>query len=280
MVSLDHPDQARSGPRKAGHSSTGGPTVAKLQNTLMNSFKLKLRHYRDAAALLSGGLSPRTRLVSPLVPDHRYQMVLSRYLFACRYAQGQSILDFGSGSGFGSEPLREAGGTRYLGLEEFDRPVRHALKKYGSAQVSYRRTPLSAPGGDLGHHGLVLAFDLLARYRQSESLLQRISGHVEDNGRLVVGVPLVASKQDIRAAFAAGAQTALYPWYWRALCTEQFRTVRYFRHCGPNAILDWNEPSPSPFDATDFRFEEEESAELLRTRPGLSAFFVCSDPIR
>ena len=246
----------------------------------MRSLKLKLRRYRDAAALLSGGLSPRARVISPLVPDHRYQLVRSRYLFACRYAEGQSVLDFGAGSGFGSVPLREAGSVRYLGLEEFDRPVRHAIKRYGSAQVSFKRAPLSAPGGELGHHGLVLAFDLLARYRRSEALLQRISGHVEDGGRLVIGVPLTVNKQGVKAAVEAGAQTALYPWYWKAFCSEHFRTVRCFRHCGPNAVLDWSEPAPSPFDATEFRFVEEESAEMLRVGPGLQVFFVCSDPIR
>jgi len=240
----------------------------------------KLRIYRDAVALLTGGLSPRSRIVSPRVPDHRYQMVLSRYLFSCRFADAQSVLDFGSGSGFGSQPLRQAGASRYLGLEEYPRPVRHAQRHYGAPQVQFREVQLSAPSSELGHHGLVLAFDLLARYKQAETLLQRISGHVEEGGQLVIGVPLVSSKRDIQDAFAAGASTALYPWYWKSFCDELFETVRCFRHRGPDAVLDWSEPSPSPFTATDFRFEEEERSEDLRTSRGLAAFFVCSIPKR
>ena len=92
---------------------------------------------------------------------------------------------------------------------------------------------------------------------------------------MVFGVPLVASKLDMQTAFANGAKSALYPWYWKGFCKEYFDDVRYFRHRGPSASLDWQEPSPSPFGATDFRFEEEEKIEDLPFSTGLSAVFVC-----
>ncbi len=246
----------------------------------MTSMSFELRRLRDAAALLSGGLSPRSRLITPLVPDHRYQMVQSRYLFASGFAEARSVVDVGCGSGFGAQPLIEAGATSYVGIEEYSRPLRHARRRYGSSKVQFREAPLNRPSEDLGQFGLVLCLDLLARYQDAETVLDRVAGHVDDSGRLIAGVPLATTKEAMERAFAAGAQTVLFPWYWASFFEELFNEVRFFRHRGPDAVLDWNEPSPSSFSAQDFRFEEEATAEALRSRPGLSAFFVCSRPKR
>lgn len=241
---------------------------------------VKLRRWRDGVALLTGGLSPRSRVVTPLVPDHRYAMHLSRALFACRYAPGQSVLEFGCGTGFSAHVLLEAGAQRYLGIEEYERPVRHANRRYGSGRASFRTGNLAAPSSEYGRHGLVLAMDVLSRYEHAESVLRLYADHVEDGGVLVAGVPLARHKQDILAAQAAGAKTVLYPWYWASFFDELFEDVRVFRHCAPGGAVDWSEPSPSPFDAKDFRFEEEETPQGLPHRAGIAAVFVASKPRR
>ena len=241
-------------------------------------FSVKLRRWRDGVALLTGGLSPRSRVVTPLVPDHRYQMHLSRALFNCRYAPGQSVLEFGCGTGFSAHVLIEAGAQRYLGIEEYERPVHHATRRYGSGRVSFRKGNLAAPSSEFGRHGLVLAMDVLSRYEHAESVLRLYSDHVDDGGVLVAGVPLARNKQDILTARDAGARTVLYPWYWASFFEELFEETRVFRHCAPGGSIDWSEPSPSSFDAKDFRFEEEETPQALPARAGIAAVFVASKP--
>ena len=239
-----------------------------------------LRRWRDGIALLTGGLSPRSRVVTPLVPDNRYEMHLSRALFTCRYAPQQSVLEFGCGTGFSAHVLLEAGAQRYLGVEEFERPVRHAHRRYGSDRVHFRTGNLAAPSSELGRHGLVLAMDVLSRYEHAESVLRLYADHVDDGGVLVAGVPLARNKSDILAARAAGARTVLYPWYWASFFDELFEETRVFRHCAPDGVIDWSEPSPSSYDAKDFRFEEEETPQSLPAQAGIAAFFVASKPRR
>lgn len=239
---------------------------------------VKLRHWRDRIALLTGGLSPRSRVVTPLVPDQRYQMHLSRALFACRWAPGKSVLEFGCGTGFSAHVLLEAGAQRVLGIEEYDRPIRHAERRYGSDRAAFRTGNLAAPSSEYGRHGLVLAMDVLSRYEQAEAVLRLYADHVEDGGTLVAGVPLARDKQDILAARRSGARTVLYPWYWASFFDELFEATRVFRHCAPVESLNWDEPSPAPFDARDFRFEEEEAPQALPNRAGIAAFFVASKP--
>jgi 2-polyprenyl-3-methyl-5-hydroxy-6-metoxy-1,4-benzoquinol methylase len=88
------------------------------------------RRARNLVRKLRAGLTPFGENVSPEVPNDLFIAHLSIYAFAAPHARGGRVLDIGSGAGYGSEFLRNAGATEVIGLDLDPRNVRYANRHY------------------------------------------------------------------------------------------------------------------------------------------------------
>ncbi|HVS13454.1 MAG TPA: class I SAM-dependent methyltransferase [Thermoanaerobaculia bacterium] len=227
--------------------------------------------------LLLAGLSPRSDPVTPLAPDQRLQVALSAYRFAAGHLDGAAALELACGTGFGCAELVGGGLRRAVGLEEWERPVRHARRRYGSQAVSFRVAPLDRLPDDLGPLDALVAWMVLQRVSAPEGVLTAVCSRLGERRRAVVSVPLLRSREELDAARASGMATALFPWFWAGVLAGFFDQVRPFRQQTREGVwVDLADRGATTLRPEDVRYVEVESPELLVEEPGLAAVFVCS----
>ena len=90
--------------------------------------------------------------VSELQQDHSYFAHLSIYWFALRYCTGKTVLDAGSGTGYGSAYLAEHGAREVHGIDVSEKAVDYSEATFRLPNLSYRRMDLQEISGFPNHH--------------------------------------------------------------------------------------------------------------------------------
>lgn len=124
---------------------------------------------------------------------------LGRYLFAAELLRGEGparVLDAASGTGFGSAELALAG-HEVLGVDSDEKMLTYAQRRYAGPSVSYRQANLEAADLNLpgqGSFDAVVSFETLEHLVDPVGSLERLVGHLREEGVLICSLPIRAAE--------------------------------------------------------------------------------------
>lgn len=245
----------------------------------------------NAARKLRAGLTLFGENISPEVPNDLYVAHLSIYAFAAQFAKGKRVLDLGSGAGYGSAYLLDAGAAEVTGVDIDQRNVHYASRRYprvkflhGDAGVILSR--IDGEGSSAVHDGGSLA--RLGMTRIDLIVASNVLEHLTDVPRvldlcakmtdtLIVAVPPIVDEASLRENEAIPYHRSNFMiTRWLEMLSERFTTIRAFRHAAREGVHpDFGDPFPSRLTPQDFVFEE---IAQLTERPTITAIFVASAP--
>lgn len=180
-----------------------------------------------------------------------------RYLWAARVVAGRTVLDLGSGEGFGAAILAESA-THVLGIDVDERTVEHSRLNYGGPKIEFQTgTALDLSEFPDNSFEAVVAFEIIEHVREQEQVLAEVARVLGEQGILLISTP------DRRLYSEASHQHN--PFHERELGLEEFRELLagHFPHVaawGQRPITGshlhaLDEQEQAPADAPDFYIE-------------------------
>jgi SAM-dependent methyltransferase len=140
-----------------------------------------------------------------------------RYLWAGHLLAGRTVLDLGSGEGFGAAILAESAAS-VVGVDLDARAVEHAAANYRRANLTFSQ----ASATDLSHLGVgsftgVTAFEMIEHVRDQERVVATVAEVLADEGILVISTP----DRDVYAKASGRAN----PFHERELSLQELREL-------------------------------------------------------
>jgi GT2 family glycosyltransferase/SAM-dependent methyltransferase/glycosyltransferase involved in cell wall biosynthesis len=137
-----------------------------------------------------------------------------RYLWAAGAVAGRTVLDLGSGEGFGAAILSESA-ERVVGVDIDERTVEHSRLNYGAPNLRFELgSALDLSAYDDGSFSAVVAFEIIEHVRDHERVLAEITRVLSDDGILVISTP------DRRTYSEVSGQ--VNPFHERELALDEF----------------------------------------------------------
>jgi GT2 family glycosyltransferase/SAM-dependent methyltransferase len=137
-----------------------------------------------------------------------------RYLWAAQIVGGRSVLDVGSGEGFGVAILADSA-TDVVGVDVDKLTVEHSRLNYAAGNLRFEfGTALDLSAYEDGSFGAVVAFEIIEHVRDQERLLAEVSRLLSNDGILVISTP-------DRHMYAAASEQP-NPFHERELGIEEF----------------------------------------------------------
>jgi GT2 family glycosyltransferase/SAM-dependent methyltransferase len=120
----------------------------------------------------------------PVIYEHYH-----RYLWAARYTAGRSVLDLGSGEGFGSALLAQAA-ERVVGVDLDARAVEHSRLNYSAPNLEFQvGTAVDLSAYEQASLGAVVAFEIIEHVRDHKLVLEQIASVLAEDGLLIISTP-------------------------------------------------------------------------------------------
>ena len=141
-------------------------------------------------------ISDQGERVSHLEPDHVFYAHLSIYHFALPFVKGATVLDAGSGSGYGSAYLADAGASHVTGLELNPRAVEFSSYHFQRPNLDYQVMDLGEISGlPANHFDLVFSSNTLEHVPQVRNFFHSAWGLLKPGGSLLLAVPPVTDQR-------------------------------------------------------------------------------------
>jgi 2-polyprenyl-3-methyl-5-hydroxy-6-metoxy-1,4-benzoquinol methylase len=142
-----------------------------------------------------------------------YAEHLLRYLFAAQFAAGKTVLDFGSGEGYGASIISSHGASSVTGMDISPVAVDHARAKYQGENLSYvcgdcLEAPFQGTGFDL-----ITSFEVMEHLNDHRCYLREVCRLLKDDGLFIVSTPNIAT--------SVGAN----PFHLKELTFSEFKTL-------------------------------------------------------
>lgn len=113
---------------------------------------------------------------------------MERYHFACKFAQGKSILDIACGTGYSGPLFIKAGAARYEGVDINEKLVKYANFKYGSDFVNYHVGDICA-FNNAKKYDIITCFETIEHVENYESAIKNLHGLLTHGGLLLISSP-------------------------------------------------------------------------------------------
>jgi SAM-dependent methyltransferase len=240
--------------------------------------KRAVQRGRNAARRVRCGLALHAESVSPEVPNDLFQAHLSIYWFFARFVQGMRVLDIGSGTGYGTAHLRQAGALEVVGMDQDPRSVSYAASHYTLPGLRFLVADAQELPPDLGSFDVIVSSNVFEHLSDPARALAQMRRHLQAAGPFILVVPPIVDEASLAAnRRIVFHRSNLFVWQWADLLKQSFGQVRAFRHIPPtDPPPDFSDPFPSKLSPADFEFCEVPVAELGAVFT-LGAVFVCSE---
>jgi O-antigen biosynthesis protein len=140
-----------------------------------------------------------------------------RYMWAARIVEGRTVLDLGSGEGFGAAILAGSA-SHVVGIDIDQRTVEHSKLNYGGTNLEFHvGSALDLSSFEDGFFGAVVAFEIIEHVQDQERVLDEVARVLGEDGILVVSTP------DRRLYSEATGQRN--PFHERELALEEFQEL-------------------------------------------------------
>lgn len=155
---------------------------------------------------------------------------LARYQFAAKYAPGRTVLDAGTGIGYGAALLSVHGASRVFGIDIDAKSIDIARTRFANANVTYLVGDCEILDAVEGQFELICSFENIEHLKRPENFLRRAAAKLSSEGLFICSTPDRASTPP----FVNGKPANPYhvnEWYrdeFRELVSRHFRSVEMF----------------------------------------------------
>jgi 2-polyprenyl-3-methyl-5-hydroxy-6-metoxy-1,4-benzoquinol methylase len=112
-----------------------------------------------------------------IMQDH-----INRYAFASQYTKDKKVLDYGCGTGYGSQLLQTA--AEYLGCDVDAESIEHAITNYSNYKTSFTTNTSIWAGWDV-----ITCFEVLEHLPEQQALIENFNHILRPGGKLVLSTP-------------------------------------------------------------------------------------------
>ena len=114
---------------------------------------------------------------------------LSRYLFAAGMAVNKSILDAGTGTGYGAKILANAGAKQVLGIDIDPDTIRKNTENNTAANISFRVEDCEQMSDTDGPFDLICNFENIEHLANPQAFLAGVKRRLAPGGALLISTP-------------------------------------------------------------------------------------------
>jgi 2-polyprenyl-3-methyl-5-hydroxy-6-metoxy-1,4-benzoquinol methylase len=217
-----------------------------------------------------------------LHPNDNYTSHLSVYNFAVQFCQGRTVLDAGSGSGYGSAYLAEKGAKQVVGIEVDADAVQFSKQVFGKTpNLSYRQMNLEKiQGFKQDEFDVIFSSNVLEHVPDVHAFFRKAVQILNSSGKMVLAVPEI---QDDMVKVIANLNNPFHVniWtmkQWQHVLEQYFEEVIPYRHSvlSVSKFNSTNKPEESELTLDDF--EVVEAANPDKRGLFLTAVFLASHP--
>ena len=119
-----------------------------------------------------------------LAPPH-----LSRYLFACEFADSKRVLDAGTGAEYGALILKRSGAKEVVAVDLDDEAIAYGQKHYGNCGVIYRVDDCESLNCVDGPFDLICNFENIEHLNEPGMFLASAARLLAPDGMLITSTP-------------------------------------------------------------------------------------------
>jgi SAM-dependent methyltransferase len=219
-----------------------------------------------------------------LYPNDCYFAHLSIYRFALDLCRGRTVLDAGSGSGYGAAYLAREGALQVTAVEFDDSAVLFRRAHFPMPNLQYHQGDISQIGSTLPHSefDLIYTSNVVEHIQDVAGFLRGTVLCLKAGGTLVFAVPPIVSQErlddDLRNPHHINHWS---PHQWRDALSRYYRDVVPYRHSYESSgiALDFaNTPAQTRVNENEFLFEAV-TLEQLYALHTFTVLFVAQDPI-
>jgi 2-polyprenyl-3-methyl-5-hydroxy-6-metoxy-1,4-benzoquinol methylase len=272
---------------KATSASKIKRRVKNLHNRLTQLFNRQLSRgekYDLAAPTTVDLIRNKGERATHLHPNDNYTSHLSVYDFAVRFCQGLTVLDAGSGSGYGSAYLAEKGAKRVVGIEVDHDAVRFSKQVFGKIpNLAYQQMNLEKIRGfKQDEFDVIFSSNVLEHVPDVHAFFLEAVQILNSSGKLILAVPEI---QDGMVKVIANLNNPFHVniWtmkQWQHVLEQYFEEVIPYHHSvlSGSTFNSINKPEESNLTLADF--EVVEATNPNQRGLLLTAVFLASHPKR
>jgi 2-polyprenyl-3-methyl-5-hydroxy-6-metoxy-1,4-benzoquinol methylase len=137
--------------------------------------------------------------VSHLQQDDLYFAHLSIYWFALQFCTGKTVLDAGSGTGYGSAYLAENGAHEVHAIDVSDKAVEYSKVTFRRPNLGYQTMDLQEITGFPNHHfDVIFSSNVFEHIPDVSVLMRRAWELLRSDGVMIVAVPPITNRASRR----------------------------------------------------------------------------------
>ena len=221
--------------------------------------------------------------VTHLSPNSSYYAHLSIYRFAADFCRDKTVLDAGSGAGYGSFYLAKDGARSVHGVDISAKAVDFSRRHFQAANLRYDRMDVEQIAALPAHsYDVIFTSNTLEHLAHVSRFLRGACAVLAPGGLLIVAVPPITHEAARLENLANPYHLNIWsPAQWHHALSLYFAEVSCIRHHfdKPGVALDFGDtPETTPLDEADFLFLPISLAELSRLG-ALTAIFLARSPL-
>jgi SAM-dependent methyltransferase len=118
-----------------------------------------------------------------------YLRHMAAYLFTEKFVQNKTVLDNGTGSGYGAYYLAAHGAKKVMGIDISPEAVDFASKKYKCQNLEYKIMDSTNLNINFETFDVVISFQVIEHLKNPEKFLKEIKRILKDSGIAVISTP-------------------------------------------------------------------------------------------
>jgi len=230
----------------------------------------------DAARVTADG-----ERVTHLWPNDCYYAHLSIYYFALPLVQGATVLDAGSGAGYGAAYLAEHGAQAVEAVDVSAEAVTFSQKYFQRPNLRYQMMSLEELSGfPPESFNVIFSSNVLEHVPNVLNFFQTAHNLLKPGGVLLAAVPPIfdeaSKKANVDNLYHLNIWT---PRQWHHVLSMFYEEIECYQHRFelPGQTLDfWNQPEQTTIREKDFSFPAVPLEKLYE--PTLTAVFIARKP--
>jgi|tagenome__1003787_1003787.scaffolds.fasta_scaffold20832940_2 2-polyprenyl-3-methyl-5-hydroxy-6-metoxy-1,4-benzoquinol methylase len=219
--------------------------------------------------------------VSHLVKDFTFYGHLSIYEFAKRFCRDAVVLDAGSGAGYGSAALAEAGARRVYGVDASAKAVAFSKHHFRQPNLEFDACSLEELAFPPSTLDFVFTSNTLEHVADIPRFLRAAHRSMKPTGTMLVAVPPITDERLVYLNVINRYHLNIWsPRQWHAVLGEFFGRVDPFVHLiSDRAAQHLTAPATGSdgLSADDFMIRAATLEEFYKS-PTLTAIFVAAAP--
>ncbi|MBA4372479.1 MAG: hypothetical protein C0402_06410 [Thermodesulfovibrio sp.] len=223
--------------------------------------------------------------ITHLFPNNCFYAHLSLYYLSLPFIEnGSSILDAGSGSGYGTAYLSSQGNCNVIGIELSPAAVAFSARFFRMNNLAYKQMDLeNITGFDSNYFDFVFSSNVLEHIENVPAFLYGLCRVLKPTGKLFIVVPSIVSDADKKNNMGIFQHLNIWaPTQWDYVLKKYFKHVRCFSHIAKDSSISTdfnNTPEDETFTEKDFVLKQVEVDDLGYREPTFGAVFLAEAPL-